>query len=186
MGLEKVVADILEKGKHDAAKFKEEGEAEKTVILNQAREEAAKIKAKKEAEVAKIVEKTRTRELASAKLEIKKIKLNSEKEALDQVFAQAIAQLQNLPKKKNEHLLKVLIDKGTKEIGNGRIYCSQKDVETVKHMSKLQFGGAIDCAGGVVIESSDGLVKVDYTYETLLGTVWESNVRQVSDILFSR
>lgn len=186
MGLEKVVADILEKGKEDAAKIRAEGEAEASVILKQAKEEAAKIKAKKEAEVAKVVEKVRTRELASAKLEIKKIKLNSEKEALDHAFAQAKAQLQNIPKKKNEHLLKTLIEKGKKELGNGRIYCSPKDAEVVKLMSSLEFAGTINCIGGVVIESSDRLVKIDYTYETLLTTVWESNVKQVSNILYSR
>jgi V/A-type H+-transporting ATPase subunit E len=186
MGLEKVVADILEKGKEEVARIKAEAAAEVEPILKQAREEAAMIKAKKEAEIAKIVEKIRTRELASAKLEVKKIKLTSEKEALDQVYAHAMEKLRNLPKEKNERLLRALIEKGIREVGNGRIYCSQKDAELVKQMSSLELAGTINCIGGVLIESSDKTIKLDYTYETLLSSVWEKNVRQVANILFSR
>lgn len=186
MGLEKVVADILEKGKEEAEKIRAEGAAEAESILKQAREEAAKIKAAKEAEIARIVEKIRTREIASAKLEVKKIKLTSEKEALDQVYAQAMERLRNLPMEKKERLLKALIKKGIREVGNGRIYCSQGDAEFVKQISNLEFAGTINCIGGVVIESSDKTIKLDYTYETLLNTIWEKNVRQIANILFGR
>lgn len=186
MGLEKVVADILEKGKEEAERIRKEGAAEAEPILKQAREEAARIKARKEAEISKIVEKIRTREIASAKLEVKKIKLTSEKEALDQVYAQAIEKLKNLPREKNERLLKALIEKGKREVGNGHIYCSQRDAEFVKRMSDLKFAGTINCIGGVIIESSDKTIKLDYTYETLLNSVWEKNVKEIANILFSR
>ena len=47
-----------------------------------------------------------------------------------------------------------------------------------------EFGGTIDCLGGVFITSGDGSINLDYTFDSILEDVWSASMKQISDILF--
>ncbi len=49
-----------------------------------------------------------------------------------------------------------------------------------------RFGGTIECSGGIVVESDDGMRRVDLRFETLLQDIWEDSVREIAEILWPR
>jgi V/A-type H+-transporting ATPase subunit E len=38
--------------------------------------------------------------------------------------------------------------------------------------------------GGLILESKDGTIQVDMQYRTILQTVWDREMKSLSDILF--
>lgn len=183
MGLDKVVKGISDKV-----------EAECKGIMAKAQADAAEIKKAAEAEAVHLhaagigkadveASKMRQRELSSAKLDVKKAKLNAEKDALAAVHADFVRQLSALPAQKKAEVLQKLIQLAKKDIPNGRIYTNAADAGLVKG-SGYEYGGNIKCIGGIVVTSGDGSVNLDYTLDSILEDVWSSSMKPVSDILF--
>ena len=38
--------------------------------------------------------------------------------------------------------------------------------------------------GGIIFESEDGTLEVDMQYRTILQTIWDREIKSISDILF--
>jgi V/A-type H+-transporting ATPase subunit E len=108
--------------------------------------------------------------------------LNARKEVLEKVYNQAFNEIAGLPADKQEKLLKNIIESHESE--GTRIYSNKESEDMVKKLSSLEYAGNIDCVGGVVIESEDGSIRLDYTYDEILDSVYEQNLKQISDILF--
>ncbi len=182
MGLEAIVEEILAKGRAEAEKIEEETSLEVSKIIADAEAAASKLKTAKEAAVRKEIDRLRQQELSSANLEVKKAKLNARKEILDEVYEATKDAVQKLPAEKNLTLLKSIIEKNEKN--NAKIYSRNKDKQTVKKITELEYKGEIDCIGGVVIENAEGTEVLDFKYDTILGDVTEQSLKHVSDILF--
>jgi len=181
MTLERVVQEILDRGKKECDAIVDGARKEADEVLRSAKEKAAQSKSEKEAEAARIVERMRKQEIPSAEIEAKKIRLNAEKEVLDGVYAEVTHRLSALPKDKNEALLRALVSRVAKEYCNGTFYSNARDAEIVRE--KVRFGGVINCTGGIVVETEDKTVRVNCTYEAMLSEVWNASLRKVYDIL---
>lgn len=182
MGLEAIVKEIKAKGKAEADKISKEAKKEASQIIADAQSRAEKIaEAKKEA-VAAEIQRLKQQELSSANLEVKRSLLNARKEVLDIVYDKSVEGVKNFPADKNKELLKVIIEQN--EAGNSKIYSRSEDKAVVKKLTKLKHAGEIDCIGGVVIETEDGTVYLDFKYDTILKDTSEQSLKQVSDILF--
>ena len=60
-----------------------------------------------------------------------------------------------------------------------------KDVIAKEPEFKRYTAGVVkDIEGGVVVESRDGTLQIDYSYRTFLNQVWETGLKDASDILF--
>jgi V/A-type H+-transporting ATPase subunit E len=183
MGLDKVVKDISDKA-----------EAESREIIAGAQVTAASIKKDAEAEAHKNLEaemarsdsaisKMRQRELSSAKLDVKKAKLNAEKDVLEEVHAELVKSLTQMPGQKKVDLINKLIAMSKKDVPQGKIFANAADAELVKN-SGYEYGGAIKCIGGIIVTSMDGSVNLDYTFDSIMEDVWAASMKPVSDILF--
>jgi V/A-type H+-transporting ATPase subunit E len=42
----------------------------------------------------------------------------------------------------------------------------------------------VDIEGGIIVEGKAGELQIDYSYRTFLDKVWESRLKDASDILF--
>jgi V/A-type H+/Na+-transporting ATPase subunit E len=78
-----------------------------------------------------------------------------------------------------------------KEISKGRIYCNSRDVVAAKavisenpEFAGFKVGDPVMIDGGILIESEDGDLQIDYSYRTFLAKVWETGLKDASDILF--
>jgi V/A-type H+-transporting ATPase subunit E len=87
-----------------------------------------------------------------------------------------------MPETKEEELLKAILS--ANESSGTRIYSNSESEALVRKLSSLEYGGNIDCIGGVVIENKDGTIKLDYTYDIIFKNVYEQNLKNTSDILF--
>lgn len=182
MSLETVIESILETGKKEAQQIIQRGKTEKQEQVKRAKDEGSALLQSKIEESEKHVLRMDTQEMARAELESKKIVLGSQKEILDTVYQKALQRLGNLAQ--NETLLRMLVSSNRTEVSAGKVFCNPKDEAIVRNLVGANYGGTIDCIGGVVIESQDGTRRVDLRYETMLREIWDDSIKDVSDILW--
>ncbi len=181
MALDAVVEAVLATSKDKVAQITGEADQEVARILNEARERAAEIKSRKEAEVGHTVEAIERREISSANLEVKRSELNVHKDLLEQARVKLLGKLEGLPKKDNEAMLTKLLE--PYDLKAMKVFSNKRDEAFISSLAP-NYGGNLDIIGGAVIESSDGALRYDLTYETLAREVFSSRMKEVSRILF--
>lgn len=181
MALDAVVESILATSKDKVAQVNAEADQEVARTLNEARERAAEIKSRKQTEVGHAVEAVERREISSANLEVKRSELNVHKDLLEQARLKLLEKIQNLPKKENEAMLKKLLE--PYNLKDMKVYSNKRDEAFVSSLAP-NYGGNLDIMGGAVIESKDGALRYDLTYETLAREVFNNRMKEVSRILF--
>ena len=181
MALDAVVEAVLATSKDKVAQITGEADQEVARILNEARERAAEIKSRKEAEVGHTVEAIERREISSATLEVKRSELNVHKDLLEQARVKLLGKLESLPKKDNEAMLTKLLE--PYDLKAMKVFSNKRDEAFISSLAP-NYGGNLDIIGGAVIESSDGALRYDLTYETLAREVFSSRMKEVSRILF--
>lgn len=181
MALDSVVEDILATSKGKVAQINSEAEQEVARILSEARERAAEIKSRKETEVAHDVEALQKREISSANLELKRSELNVHKDMLEDVRVKLLEAMSKLPKDKNESIIKTLLE--PYNLKDMKVFSNKRDETFVSSLAP-NYGGNLDIIGGVVVESMEGSLRYDLTYETLGREAFNTNVKEVSRLLF--
>jgi len=181
MALDAVVESVLTTSKDKVAQITGEADQEVARILNEARERAADIKSRKEAEVGHVVEGIERREISSANLEVKRSELNVHKDLIEKTRVKLLEKLHNLPKKDNEAMLKKLLE--GYDLKEMKVFSNKRDEAFVSSLAS-NYGGNLDIIGGAVIESKDGALRYDLTYETLAREIFSNRMKEVSRILF--
>lgn len=116
--------------------------------------------------------------IGAAELEARNAHLKTLEKAVSEVFEVAVKELHDLPASRYEKSLSVLLGEGVEVLGqNIRVYCNTRDRKAVStaidildaRQSRLRLDDkAIDTIGGVVMTSTDGLVRFDNTFEARL------------------
>jgi len=181
MALDAVVESVLAISKDKVAQINSDADQEVARILNEARERAAEIKSRKETEVGHVTEAIERREISSANLEVKRSELNVHKDLLEKARTMLLEKIQNLPKKDNESMLKKTLE--PYDLKDMKVYSNKRDEAFVSSLAP-NYGGNLDIIGGVVVESKDGALRYDLTYETLAREVFSNHMKEVSRILF--
>jgi V/A-type H+/Na+-transporting ATPase subunit E len=191
MGLEAVVEEIREKGKKEAEKIRAESKQDTDNILAAAGRRAGEIKLAAEAESAKQTRHIIDQEVSAANLLVKRELLNTQKALLDKVYETVLIEIAGLPESFHREAIKKLLTEVKKEISQGKIYCNTRDVVAVKavisenpEFAKFKVGAPVDIDGGVLVDGEGGELQIDYSYRTFLVKVWESGLKDASDILF--
>ncbi|CVK31431.1 V-type ATP synthase subunit E family protein [Methanoculleus bourgensis] len=192
MGLEAVVNEIREKGRREAEKIRAETRADVEEILKNAQDRAAEIKVSVEEEAGRTASHTINQEVSAANLVVKRQVLNAQKKLLDQVYSASLAAVGDLPAEFHEKALTELLKRAAKEIKKGVVHANERDLPVVeeiisrlKTLSGYTVGDPVDIPGGIIVESTDGELKIDYSYRTFLDEIWESGLKDASDILFT-
>jgi V/A-type H+-transporting ATPase subunit E len=191
MGLEAVVEEIREKGKKEAGKIRAESQQETDKILAAAGKRAGNIKLAAEAESAKQTAHIIDQDVSAANLLVKRELLNTQKALLDKVYENVLTEITALPESFHREAIKKLLTEAQKEISQGKIYCNKRDMAAVKaiiaetpEFARFKVGTPVDIDGGVLVEGEGGELQIDYSYRTFLAKVWESGLKDASDILF--
>jgi len=191
MGLEAVVEEIREKGKKEAEKIRAESKQETDRILAAAGKRAGEIKLAAEAESAKQTAHIIDQEVSAANLLVKRELLNTQKALLDKVYESILLEIAALPESFHREAIKKLLSEAKKEISKGKVYCNSRDVATVKaaisenpEFAGFKVGSHVNIDGGILVEGDGGELQIDYSYRTFLAKVWESGLKDASDILF--
>ncbi len=183
MSLETFVQVVLDKGKAEANEIIAQARAERERMLSEIRAEGEKAGRETEQRARETADRRRIQQLARAELEARKIVLAAQKEALDEVYRRALTRLASLGE--NQDFLRMLLKANEAEWRfGGRVFSNAKDSAFVKGIVGKAYSGAIECAGGIVIESADETRRLDLRYESILRDVWDDSVREVAEILW--
>ncbi len=192
MGLEAVVEEIREKGKSEAARIQTESKNDVEKILSAAQKRVEEIKLAAEAESQKKTVHIVGQDVSAANLLVKREILNSQKALLDEVYEATRKEIAGLPESFHREAIKKLLTEAKKEIPKGKIYCNARDVAAVKtiiaensQLAGFTLGDPVNIDGGVLIEGEGAALQIDYSYRTFLARVWESGLKDASDILFA-
>ena len=185
MGLETVVDDIKQEARARADEIVENAEQESDEILGDARDEAESIVEQAREEAENEAEDLREQEVSSAKLEARKMVSREERDLLADLRADVRDELAALEDGR-EDLTRSLLEAGVEELGDdeGAVYVAERDEEMVQDLvddfDGFEYGGTTDILGGVVVESAEGDVRVDNSFDSVLERVWNDSLREVS------
>ncbi len=191
MGLEAVLADIREKGQQEVQRIRSESQQETSRVLTAAQERAGKIKQAANEEAERQSGYILSQESSAANLLVKREILNTQKELLDQVYKKALVSIGELPEGFHQDSIVRLLTDAKKQIPEGIAHVNQRDRKILDRIlaEKPEFrtfsaGRDLDIDGGVIVESRDGTLQLDYSYRTFLDMIWESGLKDASDLLF--
>lgn len=180
MGLETVKEEILNIAKEQANSLIAEARKESNRITKETEKKIEEMQSKSEAETKRALDMIKRQELASAELENKKMLLEAKKQIIEAAFAEARKKLENLDDKKRETIIKKLLEKAKNEIEAAKIYCNKKDAKFVKGMDVQ----TADIISGLIAENREGTVRIDYSFDTMLQSIKESELQNISKLLF--
>ncbi|MDS0278595.1 V-type ATP synthase subunit E [Halomicroarcula sp. S1AR25-4] len=190
MSLDTVVEDIRDEARARADEIREAADERAEEIISEAEADADQIREEREAEVDREIEQEREQRLSSAKLEAKQARLGARRDVLQDVredVEQAIADLEG---DRREELTRSLISAAVEEFDDDslQVYGRADDQDLIEDIltdyDDAEFAGEYDCLGGVVVESEASRVRVNNTFDSVLESVWEDNLKAISDRLF--
>lgn len=191
MSLETVVEDIREQARARAAEIRRDAEADAEEIRKEARQEAEQIREERLAEAEREIEQEREQRLSSAKLETKQARLEARRDVIQSVREDVEAAIAALEGEERAELTRALLDAATEEFDDDdtvKVYGREDDRELLESLVSgddgYEYAGAVDCLGGVVVESDSSRVRVKNTFDSVLDEVWEGNLREMSARLF--
>ncbi len=167
MGLRFLIDEIKVSTDQDVSNVRAETKRQQAQMLADAKEQAVKIVEEGRKQGEDIVRREQVA-IASAELRAKKIVADAKKQLLGQVHDEVRAGLKDVVSdRRYPQLFKKLADEASAEFGSDAVLQSNKDdAALAKKYGKLS--STIDCTGGVVVSSKDGLVRADNTLEAIL------------------
>lgn len=180
MGLEAVKAEILNNAKAQAAGVVAEARKEAGRIAREAEKNIGGMAERSEAETKKTLDLIKRQELASADLENKKMLLEAKKQVIDGVFAEALKRLESMGDRKQEAIIKKLLEKAKSDIEVAHVYCNKKDAKFLKGLNAEH----ANIAGGIIAENGQKTIRVDYSFEIMLQGIKEAELQNISKVLF--
>ena len=191
MGLEAVVEEIRENGRKEADRVRQESKQDVDQILAAANKRAGEIKLAAEEESAKQSTHLVSQDVSAANLLVKRELLNTQKALLDLAYEATRKEIAGLPESFHKEAIKKLLTEAKKEIPSGTLYCNARDVAAAKaviaehpEFAGFTVGTPVAIDGGLLIEGAGAELQIDYSYRTFLAKVWESGLKDASDILF--
>lgn len=180
MGLEAVKEEIIGSAKEQSNSIIAEARKEANRQIRDAGKKIEEMQATSEAELKKRYDSIKRQEIAAAELESKKMLLEAKKQVIDAVFAESAKRLQGLHAKGREEYTKKALERAKKDMDVAFVYCSNSDAKFLKGMNVEP----INIAGGIIAENREKTIRVDYSFETMLQGIKETEMQNLSKILF--
>ena len=172
-----------------------DAQARAAVILKQRDKEVAEINAKADAQIAEMKEKQDKKvaetvgnlarqERSSAELESKKVVLSKKKEVLNCAFETSLRDLENMPADKKLAYYKAMVASAKDVIPEPKAVISVNDKFSAADLGVSSVEQSSKVRSGIILQSEDGKIEVDMQFSVLLKSVWDSNIKEISEILF--
>jgi len=140
-----------------------------------------KLKLKKKENLKERITHMARTETSRTNLEIKRKRLRMEHDILEELLVNVKKNLENLDLETRNNLLKKLESISTLE----NVYSNKNDEAIIKKIVGERYKGNIGCIGGITTEDSSGKIREEFTFESILATVFNDNIKEIRDILFS-
>jgi V/A-type H+-transporting ATPase subunit E len=191
MSLDTVVEDIRDEARRRAEEIRAAADERSDEIIGAAQADAEEIRAEVEAETDDLIDQEHEQRLSSAKLEAKQERLAARRDILEDVREAAAEGVASLSGDEREALTRELLEAAAEEFDADdeiRVYGRADDEELISGLltdfDGYEYAGEYDCLGGVVVESQASRVRVNNTFDSILETVWEDRLQDITSRLF--
>jgi V/A-type H+-transporting ATPase subunit E len=184
MSLDKVVEDILRRGEERRQETLRQGERERDEHIAQADTVIAERKENATRRTESQISQMEQQELSSAELESKKALLSAQRQVMDDIKSQVLAEMSSYPEDKRRTMYARLMEKAKNELGECHVYSNAADKQLLRLIPGISVGGTVNCRGGLVFESKDRAVRLDYRFETMLEDAWSKRIQEIYSNLF--
>jgi V/A-type H+-transporting ATPase subunit E len=184
MALDNVKKDIIDSANASVAAIAADRDAEVAKIMANAETLISGMDAKEDKRLEETIGQLGLQMLSSAELESRKIILSKKKEMLEKAFTESLALLESASAdvKKKQYRQMVAAAKGA--IGQPKAYCAKGETMTAEDIGASELEKVNGITGGLILESKDGTMQVDMQYRTILQSIWDREIKNLSDILF--
>lgn len=193
MSLEQVRDDIEKEARARADEIRAEAEERAEEIISAAEADAEEIKATRSAEVDDEIDQRREQALSGAKLEAKQARLEARRDVLEDVREEIEDALVDLDDETREELTESLIENAAAEfddddrvVVHGRADDEDLLEDLLASYDGFSVGEPVDCLGGVIVESETSRVRVNNTFDSVLESVWDDQLKDISALLFEQ
>ncbi len=191
MSLDTVVEEIEEEAQERAEEIRQEGEARAEEIIAAAESDADEIVEEARREAEREAERERDQQLSSAKLEAKHERMSARRDAIVDVREEVESRLRDLDGAKRRTLTQKLLRDALVDFRDDdelAVHFAPYDESLIEDLledyTNIHKAGEYDCLGGVVVESETSPVRVKNTFDAVLETVWDEELKTISNRLF--
>jgi len=172
MGIERLKGSLLSEAGNQAQRIVDEAEGKAEAMLEAERSRQAQARADAEKELEELLEDQRNEKLAWARLEAKRVRAEAEedliKASLDQVIDEMVAMRGGAEYKA---FIKRAVEEGAAELGAGMtVHVLKGEKNLVPKLKSGKIAEDLQGLGGVLMESKEETVRVDFTLETMIET----------------
>jgi V/A-type H+-transporting ATPase subunit E len=137
------------------------------------------------------IEQEREQALSSATLEAKQERLGARRDVLEDVYDAVEESIADVDGDRRRELTEALLEATLAEFDDETVTVSTRaaDVDLLESLLEgrnAEVGEPVDCLGGVVAESDASRVRVNNTFDSILESVWDDELKQVSERLFDQ
>jgi len=188
VGLNDLKKEMLRKAQKEAERIASGQKEKDNALLADARKEGKRVVEEAKKEVALLIENERNEQTAAARLQARKIISDAKEDVVERALEQAFEELKKLRNSDEyKEIFASLIKEGLREIGKDAVVYVNKNDAKLAHGPGVKLADKfIDCAGGALIESRDGRVRVDNTLEASFEEKKESLRKEVFTRIFAK
>jgi V/A-type H+-transporting ATPase subunit E len=191
MGIEVVLEEIREKGRREVEETRRDTQRQVEEIISKGQERVKELERGMEEDLERQVSRILSQEISAANLSAKRLLLTVQKELFEQVKEKTLASILARPESFQRGAMERLLLQAAKEIREGSVSASERQLPLVREilarhpeLSGLRPGEPRAIEGGIIAESRDGHLKIEYSYRSILEKVWAERLKEVSDVLF--
>ena len=167
MGLDSIEADIHKKNEEKVNSIISNAEKGAKEIINKAKEQLFEQKKARAVEILGIIKEYKSKEIAQANLNARRLVLDSKKEAIEKLYQKIEEKLLQISPDDKKEILGKLIDKAKGELPGAKyVFSNSNDKGVTSELcgkAGLKFDGIINCNGGIIVETTNDnfLIEVD-------------------------
>ena len=181
MGLEKIREEILQKAESAEKVILAEAVTKVEQIKNTAKD---KIKQLEEEAAQKLDAEKRAlinKEQSLANIEAQKLIFETKRGTINNTYNQAFEKIKKISKNEREAIVKKLLEQARKEIDVKVVYANDTDATFIDKSLTIK---PLDTEGGIICETEEDTIRVDYTFSTIFQDIRENTIKETSKILF--
>jgi len=186
MSAEKLIQEIKNDSQQEIDKINKETEKKLKEIQKEAEKKAEQIAQKTFDQAKKQIENKNRIKTSKARHDSQREIMKIKEQIIDEAFQKAIEKLKELKSQEYQEIINKIITKTIKNLGkNPKITVSRKEDEEIAKKHNIKITGRTQSIGGVILQSEDNKITMNYTFEAILKREKENIRIQIGNLLFS-
>ena len=182
MALEQVVDEVAQSAQRQAEQILQNARDEAAAHIAKAKQAVADYAAKRGQAAQADAAQAHDQIISHAEFEARKHVLTTESGLRAQLRARVLHAFEDLDPAARKKHLETLAARAREVIPAGKVWGAAADEAVLSGLDGYSFEGAVDIAGGMIVESDTGDVRLDLSYETLLDGMWRDVLRQEAEL----